>query len=108
MAILFVDGFDYLTVGNTGLKWDVASVNLVTGIFGLGKGVSGAVALSKLLPLRVCLLNLSLTPKMRVVESRPSFNHLVHRGCYLARTSSRSRSGLALAGVALDEHIQAA
>jgi hypothetical protein len=39
MAMDFMDGFDYLTAANLGLKWDNSSGTLVTGAYGFGKGL---------------------------------------------------------------------
>lgn len=49
MAMQFMDGFDYLTIANLGLKWDVGSGALVTGVYGAGKAVQ-APSNTKTLP----------------------------------------------------------
>lgn len=40
MTMQMIEGFDYLTVANMGVKWDSASGSLVTGVYGRGLGVS--------------------------------------------------------------------
>lgn len=51
MAMQFMDGFDYLTAANIGLKWDPSSsVVISTGVFGKGKAISGNFTVVKTLP----------------------------------------------------------
>jgi hypothetical protein len=41
MAMIFIDGFDYLTAANIALKWSTGSVGLNTGVYGKGKSING-------------------------------------------------------------------
>ena len=54
MAMVFMDGFDYLTTANFGMKWDNAAsgFTLSTGIYGKGKAIqlASATVLTKTIP----------------------------------------------------------
>jgi len=47
--MIFMDGFDYLTVANGGLKWSTMTGSLITGVYGKGKALGGNVSLTQVL-----------------------------------------------------------